>query len=67
MVPDIISVIQEEIASDDYNQSARIFEKYEAMTDMQKYIVNDLLMDICGWSLDSLVKFAEDRKYFVEE
>ena len=66
-VSDVVSTIYNEIATDDYNQSARIIEKYEAMNDEQKHIVDDLLMDICGWTLDSLIDLAKDRECFVEE
>lgn len=66
-VPDIVSTIYNEIGADDYNQSARIIEKYDAMTSEQKAIVDDLLIDICGWAMDSLVELAKDREYFVEE
>ena len=66
-VPDVVSVIYNEIAGDDCNNSASIIEKYEAMNDEQKHIVDDFLMDICGWTMDSLIDLARDREYFVEE
>ena len=64
-VPDIINTMAEEIATDSCNHSARIIEKYGWMSVEQKGIVDELIMDICGWTLHSLVELAKMRANYV--
>lgn len=65
-IPDIIGTMAEEIGTDNCNHSARIIEKYSEMSEEARGVVDDLIMDICGWSMNTLLGLAKMRGNYLE-
>lgn len=64
-VPDIITQLMWDIETDDENKSERILEKYAGLVPEHRLLVDDLLIDICGYSLPTLELRAHDNGYFL--
>lgn len=65
--PDIVQVIQDEILSDDENDSARLIATYQSASPEKRAIIDDVLISICGWGMPHLIDAAKSRGYEVDD
>jgi hypothetical protein len=65
--PDIIGVLADEISADGENDSARLIHLYENGDQGDKEVINEVLICICGWTMESLLRMAADSERCVED
>jgi len=58
--PDVISALSEAILSDDANQSERLVRLYTDSEPSAKDLIDDVLIIVCGYSLPTLIRKAEE-------
>jgi hypothetical protein len=61
--PDIIGKIFGEMSSDGENDSEKLLEFYELVSDREKGVINRVLLYICGWTLPTLIKKVQDPNW----
>ena len=66
-IPDIIQTLTEEMMNDDVNESENLIEFYNKADDDERRGIDNCLLYLCGWSLESLVKIAKGRGNYVDE
>lgn len=59
-MPDVISAIQNAMMDDDDNQSVRLVDTYNAADEAIKAVIDDVLIMLCGFSMPSLIRNAQD-------
>jgi hypothetical protein len=55
-ITNIIPTIMAEIASDGENESRALLNYYTACTSKEKSVLNDVLIYLCGWSFETILK-----------
>lgn len=65
-IPDVVWTIYEEIATDTCNKSERLIEKYHQRTPEERGVMDDVFMDLCGWTFPSIVALAKQRENYLE-
>lgn len=66
-VPDIIQTLIEEMTNDSVNESENLISFYNKTDDGERRGIDNCLIYLCGWSLESLVQIAKGRKNYVDE
>ena len=61
MIPDVVSLIMEEMQIDTENQSKRLLQYYNEASDEGKNIISEVLMCLCGWTFPTIVSLAKER------
>jgi hypothetical protein len=54
----LIATITEEILSDDTDQSNRLQSLYENGTEQDRKAIDEAMMCVCGWTLETLIQRA---------
>lgn len=63
---DVLSVFAEEFNSDADGRSSQIISLYARANEDERAVMDALLIDICGWSMGSLIAMANERGYIEE-
>lgn len=66
-VPDIIQTLIEEMTNDAVNESENLISFYNKIDDGERRGIDNCLIYLSGWSLESLVQIAKERKNYVDE
>lgn len=64
-MPDVVTVICQEIFADDYNDTEKLTTIYEGSDKDGKDLIDRFLIALCGWTFESLQDLAEQREMFV--
>lgn len=56
----IVTQIQEAMASDDDDQSDRLRRQYEEASPEHKAVLDEAFISLCGWSLKTLIERDDD-------
>jgi hypothetical protein len=64
---DVVSQITEEIMTDDTNESSRILDLYKRANSQERAIMDALLIDLCGYSMSSIIDHAKEKENTLED
>lgn len=64
---DIIGTIFGEILNDDENQTQYLLQNYLNSTPEQRAVIDDTLIAVCGWGMNTLIELARDQENYLEE
>lgn len=64
---DIVSQIQEEIMTDDRNDSWALLDLYEKANEQERCVMDALLIDLCGYSMGSIIHNAYEAERILED
>jgi len=62
---DVISTIETEILSDESNESMKLLAMYKDATEEERAIMDTMLVDICGWTMGSIIMLASGREKYL--
>jgi len=57
----LIEVIQNELFTDDCDNSEMLEARYNKANEKGKELIDNVLMDICGWTLPTLIKMSKEE------
>lgn len=63
----MIDEIMQAMMTDDTNASARLIVAYEGADTAGKVIIDNVLIDVCGFGMQTLIRLAMERGNFLEE
>ena len=64
---DIVSQIQEEIMTDDHNDTWALLDLYEKANKQERCVMDALLIDLCGYSMGSIIHNAYEAERILED
>lgn len=67
VIPDVVTVIKQEIETDSENESKILLNYFCNLSKEKQDVVENVLMYVCGWTLKSLIRIADQRKLRVDE
>lgn len=56
---DVISVIQEEMATDTENDSAKLIDLYQKVSKEERALLDYMLVCLCGYTMSSIIEKAK--------
>lgn len=63
---DIVSVIRMEMTDDDENDTHHLLSLYKEADKKERAIMDALMISICGWTLSSLIRIADENGFELE-
>lgn len=63
---DLVGTIINESLSDSENESLRLLNLYNKSTVREKSLIDEVIMCICGWRLETIAKIAERNGSYIQ-
>lgn len=64
---DVVSAIRNAMETDDENDSMRLLSLYEEADETERAITDVLMINICGYTLSSIIREAEENGYLLDD
>ena len=58
-INNIIPTLMGEMASDDENESQELFDYYLGCDTIERSVVNNVMLYLCGWSFETILEKCE--------